>query len=495
MLLRLDGRGPLHRQLHRAVREALLDGRLAPGTRLPPTRALADEMGISRTVVVRAWERLRADGVLEARVGSGTWVREGVADRGSHVSPTGADSPPPLSRWARAARELWHPSPASAPPPWDFRYGRVDPSAFPRHEWRRALRRAVRSQSVEYAAPEGSEALRIALAAHLGHSRGVRCTADQIVIVTGSQQALDLTARVLLDPGDTVLMEEPQYQGARHTFAAAGARLQLRPVDAEGVVLPATATAAGAPPPAPPRLAYVTPSHQFPTGGVLSLPRRLELLAWARHTSSWIIEDDYDAEFRYDLPPVEAVQALDTEGRVLYAGTFSKVLFPSLRLGYLVLPPALVAPFRTAKWLADRHSPTLEQEALAWFIAEGSYERHLRRTRTAYSRRRAALLEALDRELGPRVRVVGTNAGVHVLVWLEDVAPTALEGVLSAALRRGVGVYPVTPYYAEAPPGAGLLLGYAALAEDRIREGIRRLRGALDEVARRPIGGGRSALS
>jgi GntR family transcriptional regulator/MocR family aminotransferase len=487
----MDGRGPLHRQLHRAIREAVLERRLACGTRLPATRTLADELGISRTVVVRAYERLRADGVLEARVGSGTWVREGAAGGLPASSPPAAGTPPRLSAWAQAAATLWHPVPAVSPPPYDFRYGRVDPSAFPRHEWRRSLRRAIRHQSVEYAPPEGSEALRTALANHLGHSRGVRCSADQIVIVTGSQQALDLTARVLLDPGDTVVLEEPQYQGARHTFVAAGARLSTRRVDAEGIVLedeiePANRAGGVSPAatslPAPPRLAYVTPSHQFPAGGVLSLPRRLALLAWARRTGAWILEDDYDAEFRYDLPPVEAVHALDGEGRVVYAGTFSKVLFPSLRLGYLVLPPSLVAPFRTAKWLVDRHSPTLQQDALGWFISEGAYDRHLRRTRIAYSRRREALLEALETELGDRVQVVGTKAGVHVLVWLYGVPPERLGTVCEAALARGVGVYPATPYYAEAPPAAGLLLGYAALDEARIRVGVRRFREALDEA-------------
>lgn len=491
MLLRLDGRGPLHRQLHRAIRGAVLDGRLTPGTRLPPTRTLAGELGLSRTVVVRAYERLRADGVLDSRVGSGTWVREvahGPARTRTRQDPRTADrppSPPVLSRWAEAAGSVWRPTPSPTPPRWDFRYGRIDPAGVPREAWRRSVRRALRRPSIEYAPPEGSEALRTALAAYLGRSRGVRCAPERILVVTGSQQALDLTARVLLDPGDAVVLEEPHYQGARQSFVAAGARVLLRPVDDEGIVLPAEGTAPGATDAGhqpPPRLAYVTPSHQFPAGGVLSLPRRLALLAWARRTGAWILEDDYDAEFRYDVPPVEAVQALDREGRVIYAGTFSKVLFPSLRLGYLVLPEALVEPFRTAKWLVDRHSPTLEQEALAHFVSEGSWDRHLRRMRRVHGRRRTALLEALDEELGGRVRVVGANAGVHVLAWLEGLDLTRLDDVVAAAHRREVGVYPITPYYAGTPPGAGLLLGYGVLEEDAIREGVRRLRAALDEV-------------
>jgi GntR family transcriptional regulator/MocR family aminotransferase len=495
VLVRLDGRGPLHRQLHRAIRDAVLRGRLAPGTRLPATRALAEELRLSRSVVVRAYERLRADGVVESRVGAGTWVREGAAGREAGPAPAPDAAPasghaagtsaraPALARWARAAGSVWRPVPSPEPPPFDFRYGRVDPTGLPKEEWRRAVRRSLRTQSVEYAPPEGSEALRTALAAYLGRSRGVHCRPERILIVTGSQQALDLTARVLLDPDDAVILEEPHYQGARQTFVAAGARLRPCPVDTEGIVLPPDPVGQDT---APPRLAYVTPSHQFPTGGVLSLPRRLALLSWARRTGSWVLEDDYDAEFRYDLPPVEAVQALDDEGRVIYAGTFSKVLFPSLRLGYLVLPDALVGAFRTAKWLVDRHSPTLEQEALATFIAEGSYDRHLRRMRRIHGRRRAALLEALADHLGERVRVVGANAGVHVLVWLEGMEAARADDVAAAARRRGVGAYPVTPYYVGRPPCAGLLLGYAVMDEAHIREGVRRLGAALDEVGSRP---------
>lgn len=330
-----------------------------------------------------------------------------------------------------------------------------------------------------YGEPGGSARLRNALAAYLGRSRGVRCDPAQVLVVTGSQQALDLTSRVLLDPGDAVLLEEPHYQGARQAFQAAGARIRTVPTDTEGIDTGALPRAGDAP-----RLACVTPSHQFPRGGVLTLARRLALLAWARDVDAVVLEDDYDGEFRYDVPPVEAIQGLDRDGRVVYTGTFSKVLFPALRLGYLVLPASLVEPFRAAKWTCDRHSPSLEQEALARFIEDGHFERHLRRCRKLYATRRAALLDALTHRLGAQVIVEGRAAGLHVLAWLPEVSPSGLERVLEEAARRGVGVYPVTPYYLTPPPAAGLLLGYAGLDEAAIREGVRRLGQAL--AAMRP---------
>jgi GntR family transcriptional regulator/MocR family aminotransferase len=238
---------------------------------------------------------------------------------------------------------------------------------------------------------------------------------------------------------------------------------------------------------------YVTPSHQFPTGVVMSLPRRLALLEWARANDAWVIEDDYDSEYRYEGRPIEAVQGLDRAGRVIYAGTLSKVLYPALRLGYLVLPPALVEPFRAAKWVTDRHSPTLGQEVLAAFIAEGHFERHLRRARTRNAARRAALLAALASHLGDRVEVVGANAGMHLLAWLRDVTPRALPSLIDAAAREGVGVYSIAPYFFRPPRRAGLILGYAPLTERQIREGIARLAGAITSAARARGSAGRRA--
>ncbi len=289
---------------------------------------------------------------------------------------------------------------------------------------------------------------------------------DQIVIVNGSQQALDLTVRSLVDPGDAVIIEEPGYQGARQVLVAAGARVIPTRVDDAGLDVSRLPRGRDV------RLAYVTPSHQFPLGGVLPLARRLTLLKWAEETRVYIVEDDYDSEFRYEGHPIEAVQGLDRAGRVVYIGTFSKVLFPSLRLAYLVVPASLVPAIAALKFLTDYHTPTFEQAVLADFIAEGHFERHLRRTRRRNAGRRQALLEAVRDHLGDRAEVVGANAGVHVVVWLRDFDVSRLDELKRRAAERSVGIYPVTPYYVRAPRRAGLLFGYASLAERDIREGI-----------------------
>ena len=486
MLVRLEGHGPLHHRLYTELRSAVLEGRARPGERLPSSRALARALGVSRTVVVQAYERLMAEGWLEGRVGSGTFVTGGLSlpreAAGAEDASPAAGAPVPLSRWARRVLD---PAPAATGRdtrlPLDFRYGRPDEASFPLRPWRRALARAGRRPPMAYGPPGGSERLREALAGYLARSRAVRAGPERILVVSGSQQALDLASRVLLDPGDGVVVEEPHYQGARQAFRAAGAHLHPVPVDGEGLVTDALPRGAGA------RLAYVTPSHQFPSGAVLSVKRRLALLAWAGREGAVVLEDDYDAEFRYDAPPVEAIQALDREGRVVYVGTVSKVLFPALRLGYVVLPPGLVAPFEAAKWVADRHSPGLAQEALATLMEEGTFERHLRRSRLRYGRRRAALLEALDTRLGGRVAVEGADAGVHVVAWLPGLEAARTPDLVREAAARGVGIYPVAPYYLEPPARAGLLLGYAALTEEAIREGVRRLAEALDAVEAAPV--------
>jgi GntR family transcriptional regulator/MocR family aminotransferase len=486
VLLKLDGRTRLGDQIYRALRGAILEGRLAPGLRLPPTRALAEESGVARNTVLVAYERLLAEGYVEGRVGSGTYVTPALS--------------PPLPRAARAGepaetlaaptglaafgRRLLVDGPVSALPEpsrpvrYDFRYGLPPMDAVPVDLWRRLAGRRLRRPtpaSLGYGPAEGHRPLREALADYLRRARGVVCAPEQILVVNGSQQALDLAARVLIDRGDRVVLEEPHYLGARRVFEAGGARLVPVPVDADGLD-PARLPRIGA------RLAYVTPSHQFPTGALLSLPRRLALLAWARHHRAWLIEDDYDSEYRYAARPIEALQGLDRGERVLYVGTLSKVLFPALRLGYLVLPMALVAPFTRAKALTDRHTSTFEQEVLADLIADGHFERHLRRTRARNAARRRALLEALGTHVGNRVDVGGANAGIHLVVWLRDVAPSALPDLVERAARLDVGVYPVTPHYLTPPARAGLLLGYAAMSEREIDEGIRRLTRALEAV-------------
>jgi GntR family transcriptional regulator/MocR family aminotransferase len=328
---------------------------------------------------------------------------------------------------------------------------------------RRARLAPVRA--LDYGHAAGCEALREAIAAHLRRSRAVVCDASQVIVVNGSQQALDLVARVLLEPGDRVAIEEPQYRGAREVFRAAGARLHPVAVDGDGLnpaKLPDRA-----------RLAFVTPSHQFPTGTILPLARRLALLEWAKHADAVVIEDDYDGEFRYAGQPVESMQGLDTEGRVIYTGTFSRTIFPALRIGYLIAPRSLVPVLTTAKWLCDRHTAAIEQETLAEFITAGAYERYLRRARRENAVRRSALLDAIHKYLGDRVEVTGDGSGAHVVLWPRSREPE--ESVISQAASQSVGVYGISRYFLRRPSRTGLMLGYSRMKEEEIREGIRRL--------------------
>lgn len=485
MLLKMQGRGPLYERIYRALRQAILGGEMPRGMRLPSTRRLAEESGVSRNTVLLAYDQLLAEGYIRGLAGSGTYVAselpEEMLEAGDAAAAAVSAAPasaPALSDYGQriAAMEPAPTRPAEGVR-FDFRYGLPGAQNFPFGVWRKLLSRRLRkasSRSIEYSAPEGLLELRRAIASYLRRARAVQCNPDNILIVNGSQQALDLTARVMLTAGDRVVIEDPHYLGARMVFLAAGAKLLPCPVDADGLDIERAPRAASRA-----RLAYVTPSHQFPTGAVMPLARRLALLRWAQATRAWIVEDDYDSEYRYGGRPVEAVQALDGGRQVIYVGTLSKTLFPALRLGYLVLPSALVAPFRKAKFLTDRHTPTLHQEVLADFIADGYFERHLRRTRTRNAARREALLEALGLHCGDRVQVEGSSAGLHMLIWLPQVAPPKLDELVRRAAAAGVGVYPVAPNYLEAPRRSGLLLGYGSLEEDEIHQGIQRLGRAL----------------
>jgi GntR family transcriptional regulator/MocR family aminotransferase len=323
-------------------------------------------------------------------------------------------------------------------------------------------------RALDYGPPAGALALREALAGYLARSRNLACTPGQILVTNGSQQGLDLAVRLLLRPGDRAALEEPGYDGARGAFAAAGARLVPVPVDADGIDVAAL-------PPHGVRVVHVTPAHQYPLGATLSYARRAALLHWASRCGATVLEDDYDGEYRDEGWPREALMALDTEGSVIHVGTFSKVMFPALRLGYLVLPEALVEPCLRLRVVADGGGATLEQEALADFLASGDFERHVRRSRAHARERRETLLEALDRELGDAVRVEGGGAGLHVVAWLPGRAPAEGRRIAEAAAQRGVGVYPIAPYYVDRAPGCGFVLGYGALSPPAIRTGIARL--------------------
>ncbi|MCA9509831.1 MAG: PLP-dependent aminotransferase family protein, partial [Myxococcales bacterium] len=335
----------------------------------------------------------------------------------------------------------------------------------------------------DYADPSGSRALRDALAAHLLRARGVRARADRIVVVGGVAQALDLCARLFVDPGDAVLVEDPGYLGARRVFGAAGAELVAGPVDASGLDLARVDAGALA----RCKLAYVTPSHQFPMGSVMSLRRRLDLLAWAHARGAFVVEDDYDSEFRYAGRAIEALASLDERGNVVYVGTFSKTLFPALRTAYLALPEPLVELVRAAKWLADWASPTFEQEALARFLASGDFERHVRRARTLYGRARAALLDAIARELGARAVVRDGRAGLHLLVRLPDVAASAWPAIDARARAHGLAVYDARPFHLSPPAPAApleLVLGFTRIDERDVAAGVAALAACLEGAAR-----------
>jgi GntR family transcriptional regulator/MocR family aminotransferase len=475
--------GPLHRQIYDAIKSAIHAGRLRPDARLPSTRMLAADLKVSRNTAALAYEQLVAEGYVVARRRSMMSVAGTLpARRLPEPVQTKCRVRPRISAQARRLMED-HAMPsassfASTPGPrYDFRYGRPPVDEFPRAVWRKLLAARLRESSpgsFGYGPPAGYQPLREALTGYLARARGISCAPGQIVIVNGSQQAFDLIARVLLDPGDTVVIEEPHYHGSRLSFDAAGARIVAVPTDAEGLdttKLPSVQ--------ARPRLCCVTPCHQFPTGVIMPLGRRLALLDWASRTRSWVVEDDYVSEFRYEGHPIEALRALDRTDRVIYVGTFSKILFPALRLAYVVLPAPLVRPFLAAKWVTDRYTSMLGQEALTDFMTSGQFERYLRRACTRNAARRRALIAALQQQFGDRIEIAGEKAGVHLLVWIKDARPRDVEAIIARAARAGVGVYSINPYYLRPPRRAGLLFGYASLTETEIEAGIQRLAGII----------------
>ena len=471
LVIPLSGGGePLYRQVYAGLRQAILAGSFNGGDRLPSTRDLAEQLGISRTVIVLAYDQLLAEGFVVGRSGSGTYVASELSGRSAGPSRSRAQLR--LSRFGSYAAAVTSgvtaPERRAAAVRFDFAYGRSDVQCFPFALWRRILARCARNVSIrelDYGPPAGSENLRQAICAHLKRSRAVVCDPSQVIIVSGSQQALDLIARVLIERGERAAVEDPSYQGTKAVLQAAGVRLYPVPVDREGL------NPAGLP--AKARIVFLTPSHQFPTGVILSLARRQALLDWARQQNAVIVEDDYDGEFRYPGQQVESLQGLDTDGRVIYVGTFSRTVFSALRIGYLIVPKPLVDTFAATKWLCDRHTATLEQEALATFISSGLYERYLRRVRRKNAATRRALLEAISRHIGNRVEVTGEGAGAHVVLWLDG--RMTEEEVLAGAAAREVGVYGVARYFLKQPSRPAIMLGYVRMSESEVSEGIRRL--------------------
>lgn len=456
----------LQHWLYQELRAALLSGRLPAGARLPPSRELARQQGVSRSTVLAVYEQLSAEGYLHGAVGRGTTV----ATRLPAPQPTPRAPASTALRLSRAGQRLADsPFPREAGAPLRaFRANHPDLNAFPLAVWNGIVARreqALRPSSLGYADPMGEPALRQAIAEHLRYAQKIVCQPEQILIVASAQQGLDICARLLLDPGDAVWMEDPGHPGARDVFAATGAQVMAAPVDAHGLdVAAAQALAPHA------RLAYVTAAHQAPLGMALSLERRLALLAWAERANAVVIEDDYDGEYRYSGPPLAALKSLDQQGRVIYLGSFSKLLFPALRLAYLVLPDALVDAFAAALALTCRHVATPSQRVLAAFIAEGHFARHLRRMRLLYAERADCLQQACRRELAGVLDLPPINTGLDAAAWLPAHRDDrAVSRQLAAA---GIEARPLSFYRIARQPPPGLLLGFAALNPAQIETGV-----------------------
>jgi GntR family transcriptional regulator / MocR family aminotransferase len=472
---------PLFRQLYVAIRTAILSGQLGAGTQLPPTRDLAGQLGVSRQTILNAYDQLMAEGYLSGTVGKGTFVAQGLRRHSEQARIASPVPRRPLSTRGAAfvaanTRLNIHDGRARA-----FRSGMPGIDLFPFDVWGRLEARRWRRHDHHfgYDDPAGYAPLRECLAAYLRTSRGVQCDASQVIITSGSQQALFLAAMLLLSPGDRAWVEDPGYRGVTAPLHAAQAAVCPVPVDSDGMQV-----SIGIERFPDARLAYVTPSHQLPLGVTMSLQRRLELLAWAASRQAWIVEDDYDSEYRYSGPPLASLQSLDRTGCVIYTGTLSKVLFPALRLGYLVAPVELVEAFVQAKALMDRGCPIVPQMTLADFIVEGHFSRHIKRTRDAYAERRASLLDSLDAMTGRMkglIDIGSADAGLHVAVGFCDGRND--QAFSDTAWQHGLDVRPLSPYFATGnglsgqrpEPRSGLLLGFAAVPPRELRQGARLL--------------------
>ncbi|HET6977435.1 MAG TPA: PLP-dependent aminotransferase family protein [Pyrinomonadaceae bacterium] len=468
----------LYRQLYDQLRDAILSGRLAPGTRLPSTRELASELNIARNTVLNTFDQLYAESYLERRVGDGTYVSHQLPD-----DLLAVNEQPPRARSKRNGESNVTSFRAVSVanysgPPKPFRTGTPALDAFPHKLWGRLLARRWSNgagEMLQYSDSAGYLPLRKAIASYVSTTRAVRCVPDQLIITSGSQHALEIVIRTVLKPGDKVWMEDPGFLGARASFIAAGAELIPVPVDEDGLNI-----AAGIERCPTPRLIYVTPSHQYPLGSTLSLSRRLALVKLAAARGAWVIEDDYDSEFRYVGRPLAALQGLDNEQRVIYIGTLSKVLFPSIRLGYIIAPADLFDTLLSARRLGGHQSPTLEQAVLADFISEGHFARHIRRMRVLYAERQQALVKAAKSELQGLLEINASDAGMHLLGWL----PKEVDDreAFHAATNAGIEVTPLSAYCIAPPMRGALRLGYTGYKPRELWRATRRLAEVLRNV-------------
>lgn len=465
---------PLRRQLYDWFRGAIVEGRLRPGQRMPSTRRLARELSVSRITILWAYEQLIAEGYLQSVRGSGTVIAASIPTPVGSGRMRQAGAPRRQRGKVRLARQtesllrLREDDTLSIAGAF-----RNMPALehFPHRAWSRLVSRHARrdpAQDLGYGDPMGERALRSEIAEYLGTVRGARCDLSQVMITAGSQQGLHITLRALLDPGDRAWMEEPGYPGAHRALLMAGCEPAPVPVDAEGLIVERALQACPSA-----RAAYITPSHHYPLGMTLSAGRRLQLLNWARSGDAWIIEDDYDSEYRFSGQPISSLQGLDEDARVIYIGTFSKVCYPALRIGYLLLPRALVPAFRAVRDAIDIFPPVLQQRALADFMREGHFARHIRRMRTLYAERRELLILALRRHFGDAIGIVSATAGIHLVIRLP--AGLADESVAARARAAGIACIALSECCLERPPWNGLILGYGGVESDEIDEAVRRL--------------------
>jgi len=476
MFLQFDGNGPLYAQLARALKHAILQSQLKAGAALPPTRALAVELGLSRNTVLTAYEMLCAEHLAVARVGSGTFVAVSTAP--DYRPPIKAQVPA-QTRYAARLRALPALTLRSVAPRlrYDLHYGEplVDPPLVT--AWRRELARAASAGDWGYPPSSGLRVLRQAISEYLARRRGVACHADDVVIVSGTQQAVSLLARVLVDEGSVVAIEDPGYELASRALQAHGAHLLPVKVDAEGLRVEALPQGRRV------RMVLVSPSHQFPSGAVMSRARRMALLDYAAESNCWVVEDDYDGEFRFDGVAIPALRSLDIRDRMIYVGSFSKVLFPGLRLGYVVCPSGLRNDLVAAKMNDDLGCGSVEQAALAALMQSGAFDRHLRHVAAELRRRRTALLDGLREHCSPHLVINDSHAGMHMVGWLPGWTSLQVEALAARAAGHGLGLHPIGPHYRRRPAPQGLLLGYAALSAKQLRAATALLGRCLREIA------------
>ncbi|HUA22792.1 MAG TPA: PLP-dependent aminotransferase family protein [Steroidobacteraceae bacterium] len=469
----LDGRGALYEQLARVLKRAIVEGHFHPGERLPATRALAQMLNLSRNTVLTAYEILRAEQLTVSNERSGTRVAEISLPPGFTSPPVAA---PPQSRYAARLRKLGTQSLGRIRE--DLRYNLHAAPPFGgdmMRSWSRKLAAASRVAGAHYPDSQGFQPLRIAIADYLARRRGVVCAESDVLIVGGTQQAVTIAARAVLDEGDTVAIEDPHYLYLMQALTSHGARVVSIRTDENGMVTSELARHK-------PRLICVSPSDQFPSGVVMSLDRRVELLDIASRQGSWIFEDDYNSEFHFRERPIAALRSLDFSGRVIYVGTFSKTLFPSLRLGYIVCPPGIREDLCKVKRLDDLGSPSVEQAALAAFMRSRQFEKYLRWTVASLQHCRTVFMESLRRHCGERIVIQDTHAGTHIVVWLQTVEYPQLTRLIELGISRGLGLYPMHPYYRNTPDRPGLMLGYAGLPADALSRAAELLGECLGEL-------------